>query len=62
MVEWSKQELKRLSREIGEADAMRATMFPSLLPQDRKHVSPLGGIAKPSPELKPTKPKSKLVW
>jgi hypothetical protein len=63
MVEAAKERLAELSRQIGEQDAMRATMFPSTLPGDRGCVSPLNGVAKPAPEPKaqPKGPK-KFVW
>ena len=65
MVEAAKQELKRLSREIGEADRARQQGLTAQERADRERgsVSPLGGVAKPAPEPKPQpKGPKKFIW
>jgi hypothetical protein len=61
MVDWAKQELKRLASEMGEQDRQRQ-MFPSTFPGDRGAVSPLGGVAKPAPKEPPKTQPKKFVW
>ena len=64
MVEAAKQELKRLSREIGEADRARQQGLTAQERADRERgsCSPLGGQAKPAPKEPPKPGRKGFVW